>query len=345
MTPGLRKFVLAAHLTFSVGWIGTVVSYLALGVSAVTSQDAQSIRSAWIAMELTGWFVIVPLAFAALLSGLVMALSTPWGLFRHYWVLTTFGLTLFATTILVLHMPSVSALADLAREAQGAELGRLGGDFLHAGGGLLVLLLITVLNVYKPRGMTRYGWRKQQEQGAAGVGFEREATARWVKAFGIIALVAILLVVIVLIGGPGGHGPGRHLSGFDGGHGIRTRGRGGRRCIIVSSSHEFLRTFVERDLPALGVNVAIDLCAASGRRSRISTGSSGTPRSSAAPSASPIPPCAGARSRSASSRSGRRADRITPSEGLPPLKPRSGKSAAPRPSAYPAASVCPPYII
>jgi hypothetical protein len=27
-----------------------------------------------------------------------------------------------------------------------------------------VLLVILVLNVYKPRGMTRYGWRKQQEQ-------------------------------------------------------------------------------------------------------------------------------------------------------------------------------------
>jgi hypothetical protein len=28
----------------------------------------------------------------------------------------------------------------------------------------VVLLVILVLNVYKPRGMTRYGWRKQQEE-------------------------------------------------------------------------------------------------------------------------------------------------------------------------------------
>jgi hypothetical protein len=28
----------------------------------------------------------------------------------------------------------------------------------------VVLLVILVLNVYKPRGMTRYGWRKQDEQ-------------------------------------------------------------------------------------------------------------------------------------------------------------------------------------
>lgn len=40
MTPGLRKFVLAVHLTVSVGWIGAVVAYLAVGVSAVTSDHA-----------------------------------------------------------------------------------------------------------------------------------------------------------------------------------------------------------------------------------------------------------------------------------------------------------------
>ena len=167
MTPGLRKFVLTVHLTSSVGWIGAVVAYLALGVSAVTSQDAQTVRAAWIAMELTGWLVIVPLALAALLTGLVMSLGTPWGLFRHYWVLITLVLTIFATVVLLLHMPTVSFLADVAREADGSDLGGLGGDLFHAGGGLLVLLVITVLNVYKPRGLTPYGWRKQQEVCAA----------------------------------------------------------------------------------------------------------------------------------------------------------------------------------
>ena len=167
MTPGLRKFVLTVHLTSSVGWVGAAVAYLALGVAAATSQDAQMVRAAWIAMELTGWFVIVPLALAALLTGLVMSLGTPWGLFRHYWVLITLVLTIFATVVLLLHMPTVSSLADVAREADGADLAGLGGDLIHAGGGLLVLLAITALNVYKPRGMTPYGWRKQHEQRTA----------------------------------------------------------------------------------------------------------------------------------------------------------------------------------
>jgi hypothetical protein len=167
MPPGLRRFALTVHLTVSAGWIGAVVAYLALGVSAVTSQDAQTVRAAWIAMELTGWFAIVPLALAALLTGLVMALGTPWGLFRHYWVLITLALTILATVVLLLHMPTVSSLAAVARGADGAALAGLGGDLLHPGVGLLVLLVIIGLNVYKPRGMTPYGWRKQHEERTA----------------------------------------------------------------------------------------------------------------------------------------------------------------------------------
>ena len=162
MAPGLRKLVLAVHLTGSLGWVGAVVAYIALGVAAA-SQDAQTARAAWIAMELTGWVVIVPLAVAALVSGLAISLGTPWGLFRHYWVVISLALTLLATVILLLHMPSVSASARIARAAEATQLTRLGGDLGHAVGGLLVLLAITVLNVYKPRGLTPYGWRKQEE--------------------------------------------------------------------------------------------------------------------------------------------------------------------------------------
>src|ERR1051325_9707583 len=87
MAPGLRKLVLTVHLSFSVGWIGAVIAYLVLGVSATTSKDAETVRAAWIAMELTGWSAIVPLALGSLLTGILIALGTPWGLFRYYWVL------------------------------------------------------------------------------------------------------------------------------------------------------------------------------------------------------------------------------------------------------------------
>jgi hypothetical protein len=164
MKPGLRKFALAAHLTFSVGWVGTVIAYLALGIAAATSDETATIRSAWTAMDLIGWYVIVPLALASLATGLVMALGTRWGLFRYYWVMISFVLTVFATVVLLLHMPSVTTTAEIAQEAEGAALQALGGDLEHPAIGLVVLLVVQVLNIYKPPGLTRYGWRKQLEE-------------------------------------------------------------------------------------------------------------------------------------------------------------------------------------
>jgi hypothetical protein len=84
---------------------------------------------------------------------------------------------------------------------------------VHAAGGLLVLLAAAALAVYKPAGMTRYGVRKQREQGNAGVESglgSATRTPRWVKVFGSIVLVLTLLVGIMML--VGGHGPGAHLS-------------------------------------------------------------------------------------------------------------------------------------
>lgn len=166
MPPRLRKLALTAHVVSSVGWLGAVAAYLALVVAALTSQDAQTVRAAFLAMELT-FFVLVPLAFSSLLTGVVQSLGTTWGLVRHYWVLFKLVLTVFATTVLLLHVQTVSSLADAAAATQSAALGAAaGGELLHASVGLLVLLTTAILGIYKPRGVTRYGWRKQQAQGS-----------------------------------------------------------------------------------------------------------------------------------------------------------------------------------
>ncbi len=167
MSPRLRKLVLIVHVTSSVGWIGAVVAYLALVVAAMANQDAQILRASWIAMGLIGSFSIVPLSLISLLTGLVMSLGTKWGLFQHYWVLLSLVLTILATGVLLQHMQTVNFLAAVAVQLDNSNIDELrsglSGELFHAGVGLLVLLVIQVLNVYKPRGMTRYGWRKQQE--------------------------------------------------------------------------------------------------------------------------------------------------------------------------------------
>jgi hypothetical protein len=162
MPPLVRKLALTAHVTSSVGWLGAVAGFLALAVAGLQSRDEPLVRAAYLAMEPIGWGALVPLALASLLTGLVQALSTPWGLFQHYWVLFKLLLTVLATIVLLLYTQTVSHFAGVAAASSSADPGGLRSYLLHAGGGLLVLLVTTTLSVYKPRGLTPYGWRKQQ---------------------------------------------------------------------------------------------------------------------------------------------------------------------------------------
>jgi hypothetical protein len=168
LTPGLRKLVLTAHITASVGWLGAVAAYLALAVAGLTSRDAQMVRAAYLAMGLSIWFVIVPLSLASLLTGLLQSLTTTWGLVRHYWVLFKLLINVFANTVLLLYTQSIGyfAMVAAAPSLSNADLGTLRNPthLLHSSAALLLLLIATVLAVYKPRGVTPYGARKQREQ-------------------------------------------------------------------------------------------------------------------------------------------------------------------------------------
>jgi hypothetical protein len=168
MGPRLRKLALTVHITLSVGWIGAVAAYIALDLTVATSQSGQTLRAAYVAMEPIARHVIVPLALSSLFTGLVMALGTKWGLFRHYWVLISFLLALIAAFVLLVETRVISALADIAADPATSidDLRMLPNTLVHSIGGTIVLVLIQVLNVYKPRGMTRYGRRKQRDQRA-----------------------------------------------------------------------------------------------------------------------------------------------------------------------------------
>ena len=229
MTSGLRKLVLTAHITFSVAWIGAVAAFLALAIAGLTSQDPQMVRAAYAAMELTARFVIIPVAFASLLSGLIQSLGTPWGLFRHYWVLAKFFLTVFATIVLVKKMPLIGSAARRAANTtlSSADLHVLAMPLVvHAAGGILVLLVITILSVYKPWGLTFFGLRKQQERQyqpttspqtvrvtamsnpddqAGGGGLSRELRIALAAGIGVFVVVAHLAVHLTGHGFHHGH--------------------------------------------------------------------------------------------------------------------------------------------
>lgn len=208
MTPALRKFTLTTHVATSVGWLGALAVFLAHALASSFSQDEQMVRAVSIAMGLTAWFVILPLSLASLVSGLVQALATAWGLIRHYWVLFKLLLTAAATGVLLLKLRSISFLADAATETSFSIADLVGlrtSILVHAIGGLLVLLAALTLAIYKPQGMTRYGVRKA----GSSLG-SPSSTPLWVKVFGVIVALLTLMLSIMLFGG--GHGPGAHVA-------------------------------------------------------------------------------------------------------------------------------------
>ena len=167
MPPRVRKFALAAHITTSVGLLGAVAGFLALAITGLASRDAMLARAAYLAMEVTAWWIIVPLTFASLLIGIVESLGTTWGLFRHYWVLAKLLLIVLVTVVLLLQMGVIGDMAEAAATTTLSDVDLLEARMAlvaHAGGGLLVLLIPAALSVYKPRGRTRYGRRKLEEQ-------------------------------------------------------------------------------------------------------------------------------------------------------------------------------------
>jgi hypothetical protein len=167
MKPAVRKVALMIHVTCSVAWIGAVLAFMALVIIAINSSATTSLLACWIAMRLIGWYVIVPLALISLLSGIIMSLGTKWGLFRHYWVLISLALTILATLVLLVNMQTVNVfglMAETNSEQLASLRAGLNSEVLHSGIGLVVLLLIQWLNMVKPRGLTPYGWRKQQEE-------------------------------------------------------------------------------------------------------------------------------------------------------------------------------------
>jgi hypothetical protein len=204
MGPGARKLALTAHVTSSVGWLGSVAAFLALAIAGVSSQGDHVVRAAYLAMHLITWFVLVPLSLASFTTGLVESLGTTWGLFRHYWVVTKLLLTMLATMILLLHTQPIDRVAAVAAQTVLATSDlrsvrlQLVGD---AAAALFVLFATTTLSIYKPWGMTPFGLRSQSDAGWRMAQNRRTRPAGRYVLIGIVSFVFVILLIHLLGGG------------------------------------------------------------------------------------------------------------------------------------------------
>jgi hypothetical protein len=208
--PALRRFTLTTHVTSSVGWVGAVLVFLALAAIGLTSGDERTVRGAYLVMASAAWFVLVPLAHAALISGVALSLGTPWGLFRHYWVVLKLAITLFATVILLIYMGTFREMAGVAADPI-VELGlvRNPSPLVHSVLALVLLVAATILGIYKPFGMTPYGRRSDVVQPCAVpvASPARPSTFWWPYLFGVLVIAIVVLFLILHLTGamPTGH--------------------------------------------------------------------------------------------------------------------------------------------
>lgn len=191
MDPGPRKALLTAHVVTSVGWIGAVAAFLALNIAGLTSSDPALSRAMFRAMDVAGLFVIVPASLASVVTGVLQGLWTPWGIVRHRWVLTKLVASLVATILLLLHQ--FTAVREAAARAEhGIPVGQIGTQLvLDASAAIAVLLFATILSIYKPWGLTRWGVRARDAEAEAK---PLAGSAKLVVALVVLALGAFVTV-------------------------------------------------------------------------------------------------------------------------------------------------------
>jgi hypothetical protein len=196
MRGHVRKLALTAHVTSSVGWLGAVVAYLAVALVGLTAQAAQDASAAYVAMWMIASSVIVPFSVATLVTGLLQSLGTEWGLFRHYWIVAKFVLTVGASLVLWMHVSTVRRMAELAASMSAvtdADALRM-QLVVHAAGGLVVLLTATTLSIFKPWGKTPLAARAE----ARG---DSRATWRTYAVVGVVVAFALVVAAHVVGGG------------------------------------------------------------------------------------------------------------------------------------------------
>ncbi|MGI5212014.1 hypothetical protein [Plantactinospora sp. CA-290183] len=94
MVKRWRQLTVWLHILTSVGWMAqamTLCVLLAVGLAA----DELPVRDAATSMaHAVDGRLVGPMADASAFTGIMLAAATPWGFFRHWWVLIKFTVTL-----------------------------------------------------------------------------------------------------------------------------------------------------------------------------------------------------------------------------------------------------------
>ncbi len=149
-----RAVVLTVHVVMSVGWLGIDGALVALEVTGLSSVHPAVRAGTAASTAVIACWLLVPVVFFALASGLILGLSTPWGLARHWWVLAKCGIAAVLTAAgLVFLVPALPQILTGGGEPAGMR------TLIGRSVALVLLFAATGLSVVKPWGKTPYGRR------------------------------------------------------------------------------------------------------------------------------------------------------------------------------------------
>ncbi|MFI1577851.1 hypothetical protein [Embleya sp. NPDC020630] len=85
-SKSVRRGVNSAHVVFAVGLLGIEWVMLAIAVVGRTTDDRALQHSAYRLMRVFVFTGGIPFAVLALVTGVLLCLNTPWGLWRYLWI-------------------------------------------------------------------------------------------------------------------------------------------------------------------------------------------------------------------------------------------------------------------
>ena len=173
-----RQTLQILHYISSVGWLGVGFAQLTLNLVALLT-GSPSLRHD--AHEMTHIFdrtILTALSLAAATTGILLAVRTPWGLLRHWWIVVKLTLTVGLIITIPIwvggwNLQAITATAggsvDPGYPTVRAEL--LGSSITIVG----TLIVITIISVVKPWGRIRSRSRSRSARAGDGVPRDRSA--------------------------------------------------------------------------------------------------------------------------------------------------------------------------
>ncbi|MFG1704917.1 hypothetical protein ACFLIM_17155 [Nonomuraea sp. M3C6] len=154
MRPRIRKSVMVIHVVVSVALLGEVWGLVVLNTAAALTKDLELAHAAYRLMPALVFAGGIPLSLTALITGILLALTSHWGLFRYYW--TAAKLVLLVAVICVgMFLFDPEGMAAATEGGRAAVATRQWGQVAALGTQIVMLMIATALSVFKPRGKLR----------------------------------------------------------------------------------------------------------------------------------------------------------------------------------------------